>query len=58
MTVMDLEKTQMASSAGSAHHERLGPFKVTPLNLRRWQNFKANRRGYWSLWLFLLLFIF
>lgn len=23
---------------------------------RRWQRFKANRRGYWSLWLFLLLF--
>jgi len=24
---------------------------------RRWQNFKANRRGYFSLWLFLLLFV-
>jgi len=24
---------------------------------RRWQNFKANRRGYISLWLFLLLFV-
>ena len=23
---------------------------------RRWQNFKANRRGYWSLWIFLVLF--
>ena len=23
---------------------------------RRWQNFKANRRGYYALWLFLLLF--
>lgn len=29
---------------------------LTPTNLRRWQNFKANRRGYWSLWLFLILF--
>ena len=29
----------------------------SPLNKRRWQNFKANRRGYWSFWLFLLLFI-
>jgi microcin C transport system permease protein len=29
---------------------------VSPLNQRRWQNFKANRRGYWSLWLFLVLF--
>jgi microcin C transport system permease protein len=30
--------------------------KVSPLNKRRWQNFKANRRGYWSLWIFLVLF--
>ncbi len=32
-------------------------FALTPINLRRWQNFKANRRGYWSLWIFLALFI-
>ncbi len=30
---------------------------LSPLNQRRWANFKANRRGYWSLWLFLILFI-
>ncbi|HEV7415348.1 MAG TPA: ABC transporter permease [Tianweitania sediminis] len=30
---------------------------LSPLNVRRWQNFKANRRGYWSLWIFLLLFV-
>lgn len=29
---------------------------LSPINLRRWQNFKANRRGYWSLWIFLALF--
>jgi microcin C transport system permease protein len=29
---------------------------LSPLNRRRWQNFKANRRGYWSLWIFLILF--
>ncbi len=29
---------------------------LSPTNIRRWKNFKANRRGYWSLWLFLLLF--
>ncbi|WP_416886147.1 ABC transporter permease [Marinospirillum sp.] len=27
-----------------------------PLNQRRWQIFKANRRAWWSLWLFLGLF--
>jgi len=30
---------------------------VSALNKRRWRNFKANRRGYWSLWIFLALFI-
>ena len=29
---------------------------VSPLNKRRWQTFKANRRGFWSLWIFLTLF--
>jgi microcin C transport system permease protein len=28
-----------------------------PINRRRWQNFKANRRGFWALWIFLVLFI-
>lgn len=32
------------------------PF-LSPLNQRRWANFKANRRGYWSLWIFLILFV-
>ena len=32
-------------------------FEISPLNKRRWENFKANRRGYWSLWVFLVLFI-
>ncbi|MEM6666683.1 MAG: ABC transporter permease [Pseudomonadota bacterium] len=30
---------------------------MSPLNRRRWQNFKANGRGYWSLWIFLVLFV-
>jgi microcin C transport system permease protein len=34
---------------------RLG-VKLTPLTQRRLANFRANRRGFWSLWLFLLLF--
>ncbi len=32
-------------------------FEFSPLNIRRWHNFKANRRGYWSLWIFLVLFV-
>ena len=31
--------------------------RTTPINQRRWANFRRNRRGYWSLWVFLLLFI-
>jgi len=30
---------------------------LSPVNRRRWQNFKANRRGYVSFWLFLVLFV-
>jgi len=32
-------------------------FRITPLNERRWQNFKRNRRGYISAWIFFGLFI-
>ncbi len=31
--------------------------QISPLNKRRWLTFKANRRGYWSLWIFLALFL-
>ncbi len=31
--------------------------RLSPLNQRRWASFKANRRGYWSLWIFLVLFV-
>ncbi len=30
--------------------------RLSPLNQRRWQNFKANRRAYFSLWIFGVLF--
>jgi microcin C transport system permease protein len=29
---------------------------LSALNQRRWRNFRANRRAYWSLWLLLLLY--
>ena len=31
-------------------------YKLSPLNERRWRNFKKNRRAYWSLWIFGILF--
>jgi microcin C transport system permease protein len=32
-------------------------FKLTPLTRRRLANFRANARGFWSLWIFLALFV-
>lgn len=29
---------------------------LSPLNQRRWRNFKANRRALWSLWIFAILY--
>ncbi len=31
--------------------------KLTPLARRRLANFRANKRGYWSLWIFLAMFV-
>jgi microcin C transport system permease protein len=42
----------VATSAVSTRRPRL-----SPLNQRRWANFKANRRGYISLWIFSILFV-
>ena len=45
-----------AQQSGAAYTPIKRPW-LSPLNQRRWQNFKANRRGYWSLWIFLVLFV-
>ncbi|QKO13586.1 Inner membrane ABC transporter permease protein YejE [Dickeya solani] len=31
--------------------------RLSPINQARWARFRANRRGYWSLWIFLVLFL-
>jgi microcin C transport system permease protein len=46
-----------ADGAGAVVKRPRGRFTLTPINLRRWQNFKANQRGYWALWIFVVLFI-
>jgi microcin C transport system permease protein len=30
---------------------------LSPINRRRWLNFQANRRGWWSFWIFAVLFV-
>ena len=37
--------------------QRFLGWRITPLTRRRLRNFRANRRGYWSLWIFLALFV-
>ena len=37
-------------------HRFLG-MEITPLTSRRLSNFRANARGFWSLWIFLVLFV-
>jgi len=39
------------------HHPRFLGLRISPLNQRRLQNFRKNRRGFWSLWIFLVLFL-
>lgn len=44
-----------ALSRAPAQDRFLG-IRITPLTRRRLVNFRANRRGFWSLWIFLALF--
>jgi len=50
-------ETTTRTAVGEAVPPTRQAFQPSPLNRRRWQNFKANRRGYWSLWIFLVLFV-
>lgn len=52
-----------AASLASAPDAPMAPplprrrwFSLSPINERRLANFRANRRGYWSFWIFLALF--
>jgi microcin C transport system permease protein len=56
----DPEELRTATAVGDAEVAALARDQpvawLSPINWRRWENFKANRRGYWSFWLFLVLF--
>jgi microcin C transport system permease protein len=49
--------TAVSPAGGLAVPPERRRISLSPLNRRRWENFKVNRRGYWSLWLFLALFV-
>ncbi|WP_425088960.1 ABC transporter permease [Stappia sp.] len=52
---MDHASLQQQAAANAGHIDRPRGF-LSPINKRRLTNFKANRRGFWSLWIFLALF--
>src|SRR3954453_23632408 len=58
MTILAPPPIEASTQAplGEAVPMTRGRFSPSPLNMRRWQNFKSNRRGYWSFWIFLILF--
>ena len=51
-----MDSTSTASASPVAAPAPRGRFSLSPINRRRLANFRANRRGYWSLWIFLVLF--
>ena len=51
-------ETTATSPMGLAALPERRRISLSPINRRRWENFKANRRGYWSFWIFLVLFFF
>jgi microcin C transport system permease protein len=57
-TLIDIPPPALRSDTPLAPAEpKQGWLKLSPINRRRLDNFKANRRGWWSLWLFLVLFL-
>jgi microcin C transport system permease protein len=49
--------TTAISPMGLVVPPSLHAIKMSPVNKRRWQNFKANRRGYVAFWIFMVLFV-
>ena len=49
---MSLSETRLAPPL-----PKKGVLRLSPINARRMENFKSNRRGFWSLWIFLILFL-
>ena len=46
------EVEQMPATSAPAQKKS----RLSPLNQRRWRNFKRNRRAFWSLWIFAICF--
>ena len=57
-TLLDVPPPALRSAAPASAPAtaQQGWLKLSPINRRRLNNFKANKRGWWSLWIFLTLF--
>ncbi len=53
---MDASTTSAVAAPASSQPRPKRPF-LSPLNQRRLANFRANRRGYWSFWIFIVIFV-
>src|SRR5205085_10044867 len=56
-TVIEVPETTAQAPMGLAVPPEGHRIALSPISRRRWQNFKVNRRGYWSFWVFLTLFV-
>jgi microcin C transport system permease protein len=56
-TAIQVPETTAQSPMGLVVPPERKVVALSPINRRRWENFKRNRRGYWSLWIFLFLFV-
>ncbi len=52
-----IPETPMTTPTGPVLAPARARIVLSPLNRRRWENFKRNRRGYVSLWIFMVLFV-
>jgi microcin C transport system permease protein len=52
-----LDETSSVSPLGAAVPPERRRLSMSPINRRRWENFRANRRGYWAFWVFMTLFV-
>jgi microcin C transport system permease protein len=52
----NLAELPAAATLGEADPKKLKKFYLSQINRRRWRNFKSNRRGFYSFWIFVVLF--
>ncbi len=53
-------RDELSANEAAPHAPALPPqgfLKLSPINQRRLDNFRRNKRGYWSFWIFVTLFV-